>query len=149
MEVLKNEPVVSCVPHVFISRKNASAGTASITTSLAVIDSMIESGWWVSVKKHGGFEEDAIREVSERIHKDPWRYHLKCSEYGVMPLNVAETELLEKARKQVKNCAFALQAYMDSFIRGTHLANAKSIKKIALEEKFMYEQLRDFFRRAK
>ncbi|MED6131576.1 hypothetical protein PIB30_010896 [Stylosanthes scabra] len=146
MEVLKNEPVVSSVPNVFISRKTASAGVASITTSLAVIDSMIQSGWWGSLKEICGFEEDAIREVSKRIHRDPWRYHLKSSEYGVMPLNVAETELLEKARTQVYKCAFALQAYMDSIIQGTHLGNAKSIRKMAFQNYMGYQRLMNFFR---
>ena len=65
--------------------------------------------------------------------------------YGVAPPTEDEKRTITKAKEQVEDCAFILQAYIET-IQGSSLANARDLKKIADTQRARVDIMKSIFK---
>ena len=107
MEALKLTPPSRYIYESFLIRaKDAPAGLAAITTALAVIKRMNLADCWEPIKQYFGLTDDAIIAAAEVIRRDPWKYHMHSSAYGVASPTEDEKRTISRAKDQIQKMCF-------------------------------------------
>jgi len=124
----------------------APAGTAVITTTAAVLDSMKSSGFYDEMKKSSGEDLDAIIALTQTIRSNPTKYHKTPSAYGMPSLTQAETTGVDTIRALAQRFAPVAQGYIDGVLKQAALGQAMALKKHADNNPIRRRVTANFFR---
>jgi len=120
------------VPHALKIRANAApAGTAIVTTTVAVIDALEACNWADEVKKYGGYDFDKIRKTADKIKSNVTKYHNAYFAYNVSGPSISEKRALEVAVLEAQKFAPIAQGFIDAMYSDSSLGKAKALKKHA------------------
>lgn len=148
MEALRNPVSYARIPNPFKIRSTACpAGQALICTSVAVITSVKAAGWWDKICKAANYDDAKLVEVAGTIEKNPWKFHMLCSAYGETEPTSVEKASIEAAKEKAISFCPVLQAFLDSILRNTRLAQVKALRKYAEANMGVYHFALRFFRR--
>lgn len=144
----ENEPNVAArIPNALWMRRNAApAGSALITTSTAVLESMDGPGFTKIIEKVYKKEIDEVRVMAKKVREDPNKYHITSRAYGVAALTVAERQAMEAAKTSAKVISPVCQAYINAYASQGSLAAAAALRKCALESPFFLRVIEQWFR---
>jgi len=139
--------VAARVPNsVFVRAGAGPAGTAIITTTAAVLESMAAPGFLRELEKIYPKEIQVIRESANQIHEAPPKFHLVCKAYGLAPLSKDEQTFLALAKVAAKKVAPVAQAYINAYARESSLGQARALAKHAAEDPFLLKTMEHWFR---
>lgn len=145
--VLMAQAGTPAIPDALTIRANAApAGTAILTTTAAIIDSMMAVGIASEFATHGHFNLPLITKLTEVIKNDPTRYHKSYFAYGVTPLTTAESKQLEAGKAEAVRFAPYAQAFVNVLLKDAALGRAKALKKHADGNPVQMRRAANFFR---
>ena len=138
-----NTPGIPDAPRI---RYNAApAGTATITTTDAIIKAMTQSGLATGFKVHGKFDLDKISALTATIKKDPPKYHKAYFAYGRGDLIAAEKADLEAVKQEASNFAPYSQAFITTYLQGADLSRARALAKHANQNSLAMKRAQNLF----
>lgn len=134
------------LPNALVIRSRAApAGTAIITTSVAVLDALAGTGMKEAYLKAANIKEELLRETTEIVVSNPAQYHTIPTAYGRGALGVDEKKKLEEAKALAISMAPILQGFVDSLPRDCDLSMAKALAKHAQQNPTLRKQAKAFF----
>ncbi|GJS78952.1 RuvB-like protein 1 [Tanacetum coccineum] len=141
MEYLQDPGTSSTNPRVFHVRKTAApVGQTLIAISVEIIDKIKKNGWWTGIKEAGGYEDEKLMIVYDKISADPWKYHKMSQVYGMKELSAEELEEVGEGKRLATIFAPVLQAYFDVFTLKKYMKESKELKEYAYANKALYSR---------
>lgn len=135
------------IPEAVLTRSSAApAGTAIITTSIAVLDTMRLTDMYQVLIETERFNIKKLIDVCKKIRDDPAAYHKSYFAYGRNALTKADADELAEAKKVAESFAPIAQGYIDANLRMAALGKAKALRKHADGNPVLYTSARNFFR---
>ncbi|KAL6571626.1 hypothetical protein OROHE_003269 [Orobanche hederae] len=125
---------------------SAPAGTALITTSRAVLDSMKRMEFYAKMESMNIADFEKIFKVDRLIREDPPGCHIVPSAYGRAALNTDDRKEVEDAKREAKKAALVTKAFVDAMLGKDSLATQQVLNKYAEMNPFLYERCKKFFR---
>jgi len=111
--------------------KVAPAGTAVITTSVAVLKAMSVMPFWDEMVKTHGTAIELVQKKSEEIIANPVVYHKRADLFGVT--SKLNDEEFVRAFEAARTLSPFTQAFINQLARGSALYEARAIRKHAEE----------------
>jgi hypothetical protein len=124
----------------------APAGTALVTTSAAVLNSMATCNALEPVIEAGVADVKEILEVAKIVKEKPARYHKMAHAFGVAPATKEELLRLEVAKAQAIILSPICQGYIDALMKNAALGNAKALLKHAEQSPVLRKRAQTFFK---
>jgi len=135
------------IPDAIKIRANAApAGTALVTTTVAVLDLALPTKVEKAIEQHMGIDTKTLRGMAKELTFNPGKFHKTASAYGIAPLSDADKHLLEDALEMARKLAPVTLAIVEVFGRDTELAQAKALKKHSLSNPILTRRLRNYMR---
>jgi len=132
------------IANAAITRASGSpCGCATITTTVAALDTMKAEPWWESFSKVYGKTIDEAIDYAEQINDDKFSYHMSAGLYGMAKKTTVthkgKTVTIEEAKSRISLLASACQgminalevAVKNNLIKKFALANARALEKPA------------------
>jgi len=129
-----------------IRMKAAPAGTALITTTAAVFQSMKTAAFYPEFVTLSRGEVEEIIAFSEVIKADPTKWHKTSTAYGRSPISELRKAELEDNRRKAANWAPITQAYINALMKHAPLGRAKTLDKHSVANPLLKEKAQKFFR---
>jgi hypothetical protein len=146
-EVEEAQKTSGCLPDAIVIRMSAApAGTALVTTSAAVLNSMATCNALKPVEEAGVADVKEILEVAKLVKESPARYHKMSHAFGVAPATKEEADRVEAAKAQAIILAPICQGYIDALMKNAALGNAKALLKHAEQSPVLRKRAQQFFK---
>lgn len=146
LEVATNPEQAGRLPNALVIRSRAPpAGTAIITTTVAVLGALAGTGLKDAYLRTAGIDELTLTAMTERVTSNPGRYHTIPAAYGFNALSAEDRKELDKAKELASSMAPILQGFVDSLPRDCDLAMAKALNKHANLNPTLRKQSKTFF----
>jgi hypothetical protein len=141
------DPIQSVrLPNALVIRSNAPpAGTAIITTTIAVLSALEGTGLKKSYIEAAGIDEDSLTKMAVMVTQNPGAYHTIPSAYGEPSLSEQAQKALMHAKSIAIQMAPIMQGFVDSLPRGCDLAAARALSKHADANPAMRMRAKRFF----
>jgi hypothetical protein len=147
LDIAQDETLVQRVPNAITTRSHATpAGTAVIGTTDAVFSAMKGAGYLEALKKASGLDIDVIITVTEKLKKDPARYHLMPFAYNVSGPSTKESIEVAEARVIAIALAPVTQGFIDALPKTSSLAGTKALAKHADVNPILRKRSKIFFK---
>lgn len=145
--VLRAQLDTQNIPDAIKIRANAApAGTAIITTTAAVIESLSAVNLKDAFVKHGGMDLDLIATMTAKIKLNPPKYHKAYFAYGIAPITAAERTELEDVKAIAIRFAPYAQAFISTYLQNADLGKARALKKHADQNPIAIKTASNLFR---
>jgi hypothetical protein len=139
--------LIARIPNAIWLRRNASpAGSALISTSAAVLDSMSAPGFTKILTKVYPTEIASVQAAANLISEDPTKFHITSRAFGRAPLTADEVAIMEVAKRAARTIAPVCQAYINAYASQGSLASAAALKKVANESPYFLRVIEGWFR---
>lgn len=146
LAVVKDPVQATRLPNALVIRSNAPpAGTAIITTTMAVLAALEGTGLKGSYIAAAGVDEPTLARMAILVTKSPDVYHTIPSAYGKGALEPKQAEELLVAKNIAIKMAPIMQGFVDSLPRGCDLAAARALSKHADANPAMRMRAKRFF----
>lgn len=146
LDVATNSIQAGRLPNALVIRSRAApAGTAIITTTVAVLGALAGTGLKNDYLKTAGIDELALTAMTERVTSNPGQFHTIPGAYGFNALSPEVRKELEKVKDIASSMAPILQGFVDSLPRDCDLAMAKALNKHANLNPTLRKQAKTFF----
>jgi len=120
------------VPDALVIRADAPpAGTALITTTVAVLEAMKSAGIYDEVDEHFPGDLDLVISMAKKIRSDVRKWHKSYFAYGVAGPSQQELEEMEAAKSVAISFAPYAQGFIDGTLQRAALGRARALKKYA------------------
>jgi hypothetical protein len=134
------------LPNALVIRSRAApAGTAIITTSVAILNALAGTGMKEAYLNAAGIDETILTTMTQRVTSNPGAFHTIPGAYGKKALAPEERLKLEGAKELASSMAPILQGFVDSLPRDCDLAMAKALAKHANLNPTLRKQAKTFF----
>lgn len=134
------------LPNALVIRSRAApAGTAIITTSVAILNALAGTGMKEAYLRAAGIDETILTAMTQRVTANPGLYHTIPGAYGQKALSTEDRQKLEEAKELASSMAPILQGFVDSLPRDCDLAMAKALAKHANLNPTLRKQAKTFF----
>lgn len=145
--VLKAQLNETQIPDALKIRVTATpAGTAILTTTHAILESMSAVGLDKLFAKHGKFDVKLIHDQTVLVQGNPPRYHKAYFAYGIAPPTADQLSELEKAKAEGVRFAPFAQAYINTYMKDAALGRAQALKKHAEQNPVQMRRAANLFR---
>jgi len=146
LTVSKNPEQALRLPNALVIRSRpAPAGTAIITTSVAILNALAGTGMKEAYLSAAGIDETILTGMTQRVTLTPGAYHAIPGAYGEKALSTENRQQLEEAKELASSMAPILQGFVDSLPRDCDLAMAKALAKHANLNPTLRKQAKTFF----
>jgi hypothetical protein len=146
-DVEEAQKELGTLPDAIVIRMSAApAGTALVTTSAAVLNSMATCNALEPVIEAGVADVKEILEVAKIVKEKPARYHKMAHAFGVAPATKEELLRLEVAKAQAIILSPICQGYIDALMKNAALGNAKALLKHAEQSPVLRKRAQTFFK---
>jgi hypothetical protein len=129
-----------------IRMKAAPAGTALITTSAAVFESMKTANFFPEFVQLTKGDVEEIMVFSDAIKSEPTKWHKTPSAYGMAPMSEEKQNRLEIFRRKAALLAPITQAYINALMKNAPLGRAKTLDKHSMSNPLLKEKAQKFFK---
>lgn len=124
----------------------APAGTAIVTTTMAVLNAMDGVSLKTAFALKGHFDFSKIDEVCKRIRLNPVKYHKSAFAYGQAYVTGEELAHFESAKEVAVKFAPIAQAFISTYLKDSAMNEAKALKKYAADNPVMEKRAEKLFR---
>lgn len=124
----------------------APAGTALITTTAAVLESMKASGYYDVLKAESKCDLDRIIAKAAEIKANPPKFHRVPHAYGLPPLSAAEAKEIDVVKAEAAKFAPVAQGYIDALLANAALGKAMVLAKHANDHPMLKQRMTRLFR---
>lgn len=146
LAVVRDTTQATRLPNALIIRSTAPpAGTAIITTTIAVLAALEGTGLKKSYIEAAGVDEETLTKVAMMVTKNPDEYHTIPSAYNKPVLSDGLRKELTAAKAIAIQMAPIMQGFVDSLPRGCDLAAARALSKHADANPSMRMRAKRFF----
>jgi hypothetical protein len=146
LAVVRDSTQATRLPNALIIRSTAPpAGTAIITTTIAVLAALEGTGLKKSYIEAAGVDEETLTKVAMMVTKNPDEYHTIPSAYNKPVLSDGLRKELTAAKAIAIQMAPIMQGFVDSLPRGCDLAAARALSKHADANPSMRMRAKRFF----
>jgi hypothetical protein len=135
------------IPEAIRLRYNsAPAGYAIVTTTSAVIDAMKSANLAAPIAEAGHFDLNAIQAAAVKVKMNSTRYHKTPQAYRTAPAPLEDLKRVEDAKLEAARFAPIAQGFIDAYLTGSPLGNAKALAKYADSNPILKRRSTQFFR---
>lgn len=134
------------LPNALVIRSTAApAGSAIITTSVAILNALAGTGMKEAYLTAAKIDESKLITMAQRVKTSPGAYHTIPGAYGHRALSPEDRKELEDVKALASSMAPILQGFVDSLPRDCDLAMAKALAKHANLNPTLRKQAKTFF----
>jgi hypothetical protein len=145
--VIKAQLLSDAIPEAIRLRfHSAPAGYALVTTTSAVIDAMRSANIAGAIAEEGHFDLEAIQVAAKKVKMNSTRFHKTPQAYRTAPAPLAEVKSVEDAKLEAARFAPIAQGFIDAYLVGSPLGNAKALAKYADSNPVLKRRATQFFR---
>jgi hypothetical protein len=130
--VLLAQLTLGTIPNAIELRADAApAGTAIVTTTLAVIDAMRASQIAAEIEKYGNFDLDKVAVAAAVVKSNVTGFHQAYYAYNVPKASASDLAIFEAGKLEAIRFAPIAQGFIDAYHQNGALANARALRKYA------------------
>lgn len=145
--VARSPAASNWLPNAVVIRvTSAPAGTALISTSVAIMNAMDGAGLKKPLVEASGIDVDLIETVNAAVLVNPGKYHTIPQAYKESPLGVEAERNFLKAKEEAIKLSPVLQGFLDALPNSSSLSKAKALEKHAANNPVLMKKAKVFFK---